>query len=92
MPGLADRIVRMAEKEQAARHGCEGRNNKVAGWLQIAGQIGALALSCLALYFGYDLLTHDKSVAGYAFFIGAVAALVGTAMYRHKNTNKPPEQ
>ena len=93
-PGLADRIVKMAENEQTTRHGCLRRENWVASWLQIAGQLASLILAAFGIYAGYDLLSHDKSVAGFTFFIGAVATLVGTAMYRHKHTQPPhnPEQ
>ena len=90
-PGLADRIVKMAEREQGLRHSNEARDNWVAGWLQIVGQLGALGLSSVGIYAGYSLLMADRSIAGFSFFIGAVATLVGTAMYRHKH-GKQKEQ
>jgi len=91
MPGLADRIVKMAESEQSKRHVRENRDNFVGGWIQIVGQLGALGLSCFAIYAGYLLLMQDKNIAGFAFFIGAVATLVGTAVYRHKHTQPSPK-
>jgi uncharacterized membrane protein len=91
MPGLADRIVKMAEKEQSERLLRERSTNTVAGWLQIGGQLGALVLSGVAILTGYNLLMADKSLAGFTFFLSAAAALVGTAMYRHKHTANPKE-
>ena len=88
MPGLADRIVKMAETEQGHRHRSENRDNRVAGYLQIVGQIGAIGLSAIGIYAGYALLMADKSVAGFAFFLGAVGTLVGTAIYKHKHSVK----
>ncbi|HVS52781.1 MAG TPA: hypothetical protein VHD62_10530 [Opitutaceae bacterium] len=80
----------MAEKEQGSRHIVEQRASWVSGWLQVFGQLGALALSLYAIYAGYHLLVDGKSLAGFTFFIAAVATLVGTAMYRHKHANQPP--
>lgn len=77
----------MAEREQGHRHSTESRDNWVAGWLQIVGQVGALGLSFIGIYSGYSLLLEGKSIAGFAFFIAAVATLIGTAIYRHKYTN-----
>lgn len=91
LPGLGDRIVRMAETEQVARIEREKRETFVAGWLQIAGQVGALILSGVSIFAGYELLMHDKSIAGFTFFLGAAGTLIGTAMYRHKHSSQPKQ-
>ncbi len=42
----------------------------------MAGTLGGIALGALGMYFGYDLLMHDKNLAGFAAMFVPIGALI----------------
>ena len=62
VPGLAERIVSMAERNQTDRLKMNGANR----WLAIAGQIFAFTLAMTAVVGSIYLAMHDKPAAAVA--------------------------
>lgn len=75
LPGLADRIVRMAESNAGHRQGLE--RAVVDGNLraQTRGQVFAFALSLCVLGAGVWLVAADKTTIGLWLILGDLAAL-----------------
>ncbi len=95
LPGAADRILVMAEREQASRLDATRRTQEQ----QFALQCSALRASTLArllgqvigagviggtLWVARDLLMSDRSIAGMSALIAALAALAGLFVYRRQ--------
>lgn len=73
LPGLADRIVRMAEKNGDDRR----LNNRTMRWVSILGPSFAFVIMMTALLGGFYLVNNDKEVAGIAAIITAIATPLG---------------
>ena len=82
-------MLTMAEKQGDHRRHIE----KVAVWGRTLGSnvgtFGGIAIALVAMYFGYDLLMHDKDAAGLAAFFGPLAVLVWA--YRRESKPTPQE-
>ncbi len=78
LPGLAERIVTMAEKEQGHYHVMD----RVYMGLRFFGQIAALALALAGIFIGADLIRDGHDVEGLATVIAALAPIVGAFLYR----------
>lgn len=83
LPGLANRIIERADREQAFRHEmgrAEDAYVKRAMNLEAAkvfsGQICGLIIALLAIGGGIWLLANDKATGGLAAIIGVLASLV----------------
>ncbi len=77
VPGAADRIITMAENQLAHRHDHESARLQADIKMEGRGQWMAFAVALVALLGGMGLLAFDKSVAGLATMIGAVAGIIG---------------
>ncbi|MCS6245397.1 MAG: DUF2335 domain-containing protein [Opitutus sp.] len=88
--GLADRIVKMAEAEQAHRHRYEAHELSWVYWLQMVGLVMGGGLAIAGLFLGAWLVYHDKTLAGFTLFLGALGGLLGTAIYKHRQGKTPP--
>jgi uncharacterized membrane protein len=78
LPGLAERIVRMAEAEQDHTH-------KMDGWyatLRFTGQFAALLIAMTGLVIGALLIRDGHNIEGLATLICALAPVVGAFLYR----------
>jgi uncharacterized membrane protein len=83
IPGLADRIVRMAEEE--------GRHRR---WLQRAllrfswgGLISGLAIAMTGLGGGFYLIDQGKSPEGMTSIVGALATLLAVFLMRGRRSS-----
>lgn len=87
LPGLAHRIVVMAEKEQ------ESIIEQRASILKLysEGQRLGTAISILGLIIGALLIALDKDAVGIAMLVTSIALLVGAAIYKH-NTGKTSDK
>jgi uncharacterized membrane protein len=83
-PGLSDRIVRMAESEQTHRQRLENREHQSQVTLRIIGLLGGIVLAVLGILAGGYLVLHDKALAGFTLFVGALGGLIATAIYKHR--------
>lgn len=81
LPGLAHRIVVMAEKEQESI--ISQRTNILK--LYTEGQRLGTTISILGLIIGAVLITLDKDVIGIAMLITSIAMLVAAAIYKHNS-------
>jgi uncharacterized membrane protein len=84
LPGLADRIARMAETEGESRRALQSRAMR----LSELGLASAFTIPMTALACGFYLVIADKSAAGMAIIIGAVASLAAVYFGRRSPQRK----
>jgi uncharacterized membrane protein len=78
LPGLAERIVRMAESEQKHMH-------QVQRWYvasHFTGQAAAFLIALAGLVVGGLLIDAGHNIAGLATLFGGLAPVVGAFLYR----------
>lgn len=80
LPGLADRIVAMAEKEGDSRRALQSRAMR----LSELGLFSAFTIPMSALLGGFFLVLNDKSAEGMSIVIGAVASLLAVYFGRDR--------
>lgn len=92
LPGLADRIVCMAEKEQnhqIALQKIEADEVRVENQREhhrgILGQLLAFILAVVAIGGSFVLLALDKSVAGTISGLASLATLIGMFLYERRD-------
>ncbi|MBD2326284.1 DUF2335 domain-containing protein [Alkalinema sp. FACHB-956] len=88
-PGLANRIVSLAEKQ--AHHRMNLEKTVITGddkraW---AGLVAGFVLACLGFVGSYDLIRNGKEVSGSILGGGVLVSLVGVFVY---GTNKRSEE
>lgn len=81
LPGAAERILALAEGQVAHRQQME--RDVVASGIRLEqrGQVLAFVLGFVAILGGIVLVALDKSVAGFATVITAIAGLVGVGVW-----------
>ena len=85
LPGLADRITKMAEGYARDRW----RNGRTARWSTILGQLFAFVVAMTIILGGFYLVLHDKSPEGITAVVATVAAIVTVFIYGRRN---PPKE
>lgn len=92
-PGLADRIVTMAESEQAHRHGVE--NTALSGSIgaEKRGQNYALTICTLVVLASFGLIWQGHEVSGSVLAAGTLSALayVFITGRRDKKSSEPAD-
>ncbi len=88
-PGLPDRIMTMAEKQQAHRTAMERREQKIYPFLLVFGQLLGFFLGIVALLGGFYLISINKDAQGIATLVGSVATLIGIYIYNKKQPPTP---
>jgi uncharacterized membrane protein len=83
-----DRIFLMAENDQKYFHTYQLREQKNKFLITILGQVFGYTLGLGGIYAGFTLSMGNKSLAGVTLFLGAVATLIGTAIW----AKSPPKQ
>lgn len=90
-PGAADRIIQMAEQEQAHRHELESRRHEHEAAiergnqsLERRGQTFGFVLALIVLLGGLTLLVLGQSVQGFALVIGDGIALISLFLYNER--------
>jgi uncharacterized membrane protein len=86
--GAAERIVAMAEKQMAHRHGLEDHALASNSRAELIGQILAAALSAIAIIGGIYLAAHDKPLSGFGVILLNVATLAGIFVYVRRAQEK----
>ncbi len=88
-PGLADRIVTMAENEQTHRHGIE--NTALTGSINAEkrGQNYALAICTLVVLASFGLIWQGHEVSGSILAGGTLSALAYVFITGRKGKNLP---
>jgi uncharacterized membrane protein len=88
LPGTAERIVRMAEREQEFRHthaaqklANERSGDRAAGFLYLFGQASGLLITLMGLFFGYRLIALGRDLSGYATVLTTLGTLAGVFVW-----------
>ena len=92
LPGAADRIIKMAEKEQSHRHSNESFEVKSRTWSIFAGQFFAFGLGVLGLTGGMWLVYQDKPISGFIAFFTSLGTLIGIFLVRQRGQAKRNNQ
>jgi uncharacterized membrane protein len=88
VPGVAGRIVAMAESQLAHRQSLERRVISSDIWAARVGQLLAFILGMTAIVGGFRLIELGKDGYGIASIIGAVGGLVGVFIYGRYRQDK----
>lgn len=88
VPGLAARIVTMAEQQSAHRQDLERTVIRKDVELARRGQLMAFAIGVVALVGGFTLVALGRDAAGVTSILGAVGALAGVFIFGKKAQRK----
>jgi len=91
LAGSADRIIKMAEKEQDHRHQIQLRGQSHQAKLTFIGQLFAFIIGFSGIAGGIYLVKNDKSIAGFSVFFTSLAVLVGAYFYNIRKRSTPPK-
>jgi uncharacterized membrane protein len=83
LPGLADRIVQMAEKEQSQDH----RMQRWYAILRFTGQGAAFLLALAGLVIGGLLINAGHKIEGLVALVGGLVPVVSAFLYRQIKGN-----
>jgi uncharacterized membrane protein len=86
LPGLADRITKMAEGYARDRW----RNGRTARWSTILGQLFAFVVAMTIILGGFYLVLRGKSPEGITAVVATVAAIVTAFVYVRRH--QPPKE
>ena len=90
-PGLADRIVKMAESQIAHRQSLEQRSVTANAELAKLGIFSAVIISVAVIIAGAYIVSCGQSLEGLAAIVGALVSLVGVFIYG-KESNKQEDR
>ncbi|MCX8513822.1 MAG: DUF2335 domain-containing protein [Candidatus Pacebacteria bacterium] len=91
LPGLADRIVQMAENQQAHRFGLENKVITADIQKQKIGSILGAAIAISIIVAAVVISIYGYYVTGAVIAIGEICGLLGTYIWGVKNKNKELE-
>ena len=87
IPGSAERILSMAEKEQKHRHQLENEVIKKEIAQKGRGLNFGFTLALLIIVVGAYLLIIDKSLQGFSLILGSIAMIIAPFFF-NKNNNQ----
>ncbi|WP_281700108.1 DUF2335 domain-containing protein [Cetobacterium somerae] len=87
IPGSAERILSMAEKEQQHRHQLENEVIKKEIAQKGRGLNFGFTLALLIIVVGAYLLIIDKSLQGFSLILGSIAMIIAPFFF-NKNNNQ----
>jgi uncharacterized membrane protein len=90
LPGAADRLISMAEKEASHRHFIEKRSLLFEGLEVFIGQLFALCIGAITVIGGVYAAVHGAEIAGGIIGISGVTGLV-SAFIMGRNAKKEQE-
>lgn len=91
LPGAADRVIGLAEREAAHRHLMEGRMIDIHGRNSTLGVISGWMIGMTAVGGGTYAITLGASLSGAGVALTGLAALVGVFVYQRER-RKPKEK
>lgn len=91
LPGLADRIVKMAEKEQDHQHDMQKTGLKGEIWDGRIGQILGFLIGFGALGYGSHTAIAGAEITGGFIGVGGIGSLVAVFVYGRKRPDKKNE-
>jgi uncharacterized membrane protein len=92
LSGSADRIIKMAEKEQDQRHKLQSVAQGHLAKITFLGQILAFLMGLSGIAGGVFLAMHDKPVSGFGVFITSLGTLVGLFLVDRRQHRPPPSK
>jgi len=81
LPGAADRILKMSEKQEFHRHSVEKIIVKTDSIRAIIGAISAFVIVLFGMGIGAYLILHSKSLEGFAAMLTPLAMIAGAFFY-----------
>lgn len=81
LPGLANRIVTMAETQSKHRIRLESRVTTSNIWRGHLGQIFAFLIAIAGIMAGTYLILHDKPVEGLVAILGPIGGIAGVFVW-----------
>jgi uncharacterized membrane protein len=84
LPGSADRIIKMAEKEQDHRHQLQLRGQRHRVGITFVGQLFAFLIGISGIAGGVYLVKADKPITGFGVFFASLAAIMGVFFYSRR--------
>jgi len=87
LPGSADRILKMAEKQQSHNNDMEKRYFRTDNITGVLGIVSAFGISIIVIGSGVYLVMNGHSVTGTLFAGFGLTSLVGTFIYGTNNQN-----
>ncbi len=90
--GAAERIISMAEKEQAHRHAQTDKELKSIVALTALGQVFAFVIGLAGILAGVFLIWSGKGIEGFGVFLTCLATLVGVYVYAKRREAEPNKQ
>ena len=90
-PGSFDRFVTMAEEQGDHRRWMEKAFLVLAGVSQVGGVAIAGAVILAGMYFGHDLVIHDKDIQGFTTMLTPLG-VVGAIFFGVKRSQKDEKQ
>lgn len=93
LPGAADRILTMAEKQQEHRHLQQSVRLTLDGARERRGQWMGFLVAVSGIIGGVTLIMFDKPVAGFTTLVGAIGSIVGLFVWsrRRRPSALPPD-
>lgn len=88
LPGAADRIINMAEKQSDHRMSCEKYFLSASMRQSNLGQFIAAVITLSGVLGGVYLLANNKSIAGYTTFVGSLGTLAGIFIATKEKSKK----
>jgi len=92
LPGSANRIIAMAEKEQDYRHQFSSIIVKSNVFTERLGLGAAFTLALVLSVGSIGLIYNDKNIEGLAIFIVEIVTLAGLFLYRQNRQEKRREE
>lgn len=88
VPGSADRIISMAERQSEHRQKLETTALNNGHTRAVLGAVLGFTLGAIAIGGGLYLATHGQELGGYAIMITTVTGLAGVFVYGRSSTKK----
>jgi uncharacterized membrane protein len=88
LSGGADRIFKMAEREQLHRHAISSKQQTLTATSIMLGQLCALIMGLSGIGGGVFLVSKDKPITGFSIFFTSLAALCGVYFVNRKKQAK----
>lgn len=84
LPGSANRIMSMAEKEQSHSFGIENREQLLYYAAKFTGQTLVACVSLAVVFSGVYLIVNGHDIVGMGAIVGSLAVYAGTVIYGKK--------
>ncbi|MEX0856243.1 MAG: DUF2335 domain-containing protein [Gemmatimonadota bacterium] len=88
VPGSADRIIAMAERQSEHRQRLEARAVKGGDRRATLGSIFGFVIGMTAILGGLYLATRGQELGGYALMLGTIVALTSVFVYGRKSAKR----